>query len=502
MALAAVVAGSAALAWQADRAHREAANATQLKDYLIEILRQYDGQNATSKASALRSLDAAAQRMQGLTPDSRTRLELLCVLLDMYAERDLDEEGLAIAAKELPTEPVWRHDDSDPIRLRAYALAAWLRKEAGATAQARAELQRAMRTYPEPHDAAYAEAMKIVGESWADEKNYQAAAQWQLAAMHLFEKATTPVDPRLLYSRTLAGTYLTSLRQGRKGRALVERALADLPPGDSKVRVYLCAIGAIHRELFGEFESARELLLENQAVVQRLGYTRMPEFYASLRLENAFSTGRFADARAAIDKAMASVQEDENSDRLAAIYAWRGEISFAQGDTAAAAADFSAAATTLETNHPHSTASVHARAMQAISLVAAGRIDAARDALPSASGISDRYAIVAAHAARGSLLNAEGRHDDALVAYQQARDELDAEQAQPAGIRDQLRENRDAVRVRVWQAQAELAAGRTDLARATAREARELGLATLGAQHPFMRELEKVDAALALPASE
>jgi len=108
------------------------------------------------------------------------------------------------------------------------------------------------------------------------------------------------------------------------------------------------------------------------------------------------------------------------------------------------------------------------------------------------SAMENTYAMAMAYAAQGVLRDAQGLHVQAIDALDRAMLELQKGKSQPAGLEEQLKENRDAVRIRAWKVRAQYAAGRISDAQQTFADARSLGLATLGAGHPFMLELERI----------
>ncbi len=503
LALIAIVGGSLALAWQADRTRREGEMAIRMKDYVVDMIRQSDLQSNANPVLARRALDHAAARLQTLPPDSVARLELLTLLLQLYSNRDLSHDGFVLALREVPQPPVWRDDRIDPVRLRAQIELARMYQENERGPEARAMLENALRDYPHRDDAASAEALTIIGETRGDEANHEAALHWHSEAMRIFEKTVDPGDHRLLLSRVLAAGALTSLRRSREARGLTERVLADLPAGDSLRAAYFLNMAALRRALFGEFASAHALMLRSRDMQRRLGHSRLRSYYVATRANNAIALGALAEARRDLDPQIReerAIRSRTHQPDLAELLLLRGEISFIENNAPDAAADFTSAAEALQATHSDSSAALYARAWLAIALVEADRMSDAKAALPALPARPPDYASVLAGAAEGRWLDREGDHAAAERAYARALLDLKEARTRPLVVHDQFREQRDEFRILGWQARAIGRAGDPARAQRLLATAVARGRRALGPQHPVVRVLqadEVVDASAA-----
>lgn len=113
----AVAGGTAGVAWQAARAERQAARATAVKDFLIDLLTAADARSDTGipmgERRAKDLLDAGAARAHAaFARDPQTELELLAALGDIYDSYGDAAHAEAVGAQRLAlAQRVWGGDD-------------------------------------------------------------------------------------------------------------------------------------------------------------------------------------------------------------------------------------------------------------------------------------------------------------------------------------------------------------------------------------------------------
>ncbi|MGB4859964.1 MAG: hypothetical protein WBP11_11650, partial [Dokdonella sp.] len=317
-------------------------------------------------------------------------------------------------------------------------------------------------------------------------------------ALSILEPNLAPGDYRIATARFALAAALATLRDVRGGHTQTERVLRDLPAADSRLRVYALTKAAMRRSGLGDFEGAEAAYAEGQAMLQRLGVEAPKYFDDAMRAVNFFDLGRLDSANALIEPIHAA------NNNPASRYRWEpwntdwigGEIALAQNRFDDAATLFDEGARAVEA-HPWNflETSTYVRSLQAYALIRGGHVESASSILAATyPGIVAKpsYATAMRTAVRGALLGAQDRPQEAVVTLDAALSELAAAHRFPIGVREQMRETRDALRFRLWKMQAQLAAGEPEAAAATARVAQQLGLSTLGAQHPFMRELAEL----------
>ncbi len=513
LAVIALLGGSIGVAWQAERARREAQTAVQVKDYLIDMFRQADVQANAGTRDAQRMLDDAASRLDLLPPDSRVRNEVLTVLLGLYDSRGFREAGRRLAQRELPGVPTWRGDDADPARLRALLMALRLRDAGGDSGAARiALLDAALARYPHPRAVEMGEAMTLRGEFDGDADRPAKAARWHARALSILRDTLPAADDRVTYSTVLLAGALTTERKVREGRALSERALADTP-ATSSWRAYVCTMAALRRAALGEFAAAAPLFEESRRIQQREGMWRLSEYFVTTRVTNLLALGDLARADADIDAGIAGQRARSGGPMPGALVPllWlRGEVALADGDSARAADAFAEASRQQAGGAGDDVDGDYVAALHAVSLAQAGRVADARVVLSGsprpAAGPASRvqamtYATAMRLGARGVVAMHDGDPAAGVAHLRAALAALDAARRQPLDVHGQLRETRDAVRLRTWLAQAQHAAGDDAAAAATITEAHALGLRTLGPQHPFVQQVARAQADLSTARS-
>jgi len=501
LALIASLGGAAGIAWQVERVREEAKAATQTKNYLVEMLRLSDPTNS-GVMSGSEVLGEASRQIKNLPKGSALRLDLANELVLIYNGKGQTQRAAELVEAELGSPPDAGRI-TDAARLRLFLGWIWAQIDASSPEKLHALLQDAIDRYPDQKALELADALSVLARVEIDQGQYDPAETSSMRALSILGTRVSYDDGRVLNARIDLAFALSAKRDWRASREQSERALADTPPADTRARVHALAIAAPRRALFGEFASAETLYAQIEAIDQR---TKFQTGFAYLHIlshaENGLDLNQPQIAQQQL-RELADLASTQSLPQFAQNdqSSWlRGELSMLARDYAGAAESFAAGNTRMAENDPVDIRRGHLylAALEVVALTEAGHIDAANDrlerilSLPGLSAMENTYAMAMAYAAQGVLRDAQGLHVQAIDALDRAMLELQKGKSQPAGLEEQLKENRDAVRIRAWKIRAQYAAGRISDAQQTFADARSLGLATLGAGHPFMLELERI----------
>ena len=501
LAMIAVLVGTAGIAWQAGRAREEAKAAIQTKNYLMQLLRLSDQTNS-GVLSGSEVLDEAARQIEGLPGDDALRLVLANELVHIYNGKGERERAAKLAEAELGSPPDPRRC-GDPAHLHLFLGWAWAKMDSMPADTLRPLLREVIDRYPDPNELDLANALSALARLDIDQDRYDEAEAGSRRALAVLGGRVPPSDDRVLNSRIDLAFALAAKRDWRGAREQSERALADTPASDTRARVHALAVAAPRRALFGEFASAEELYEQIEAIE---GRTKFQTGYAYLHMlsqaENQFDLGRTSKAVQKLQELaeLASAlsmpgfaQNDES--------AWlHGEIALQAHDYTAAADYFASDANKAGRDDSGDAARRHVylAALRIIALAEAGRMESAQALLAqlrarsAQASIENTYATAMVSAAEGVVADGLGKKSQAIAAFDQGLSELRNAKGHPAGLEEQLKENRDAVRIRAWKARAQFSAGSVADARRTWSEAQRIGASTLGDGHPFVLELERI----------
>jgi serine/threonine-protein kinase len=261
--LAALIAGSAGIAWQGVRAEREARRATAIKDFLVGVFRASDPRIAADKprgeVTARELLDISSQRIEtSFAQQPETQVELLGVTADIYRELDETQRSNALYARETElaeqrlgpadprtiegllgqaynadadgddakaleflaeADPLIRRRDLDDSEVRARWLLMQgeaLYRDPAKTAEAQSALQAAAALFAQvaPRDPLYPGALTDLGTLSYDRSDFTASAKYFRLAI-----AAAQSDQRMTGDVLLAN----------QGLALTLRSLGDAP---------------------------------------------------------------------------------------------------------------------------------------------------------------------------------------------------------------------------------------------------------------------------------
>lgn len=497
LALAGLLIGVAAVLWQARIARQQAESATAMKDFVLELLRQTDSRDDQDRIPVPELLERGGERLRTLPAGSELRLDMLGVLLRLHLDLGAQERGIALAQAELGSEPDWRLA-STAVGLKALTAYAHLFDDLGREAERDRLLARlipAVKACPEKHSLAWAEAAKYVGVMLTGTSD-------RMDGLALLEQATVAMrellpasDPRRLGAEVLLGGALTHQRQGERGRELTEHALAAVDDSYPRERAYVQNMAALRRALFGEFESAETLFASTRALLDRQPDRRLQSYYAQTHASNAFDLGDRAHAQAMIERGFARAAALDPEHVSDVLYLLRGELALLEGRFDAAAEDFAQTARMTVNGATPGIDAIYAQILRAVALHRAGRHDEARESWRQADAWLAGNPLTIGHTpalltAAKALLSADADTLDA--AFAQADAQLAHARTLPMSVHWQLRENRDEVRLKLWHAQALLAAGRPQQARDYARQALPASRERLGERHFFVVALQDI----------
>ena len=498
LALASIVTGVVAALWQAHIARQQAQTAIAMKDAVLELLRQSDVRDEQDRISVADLLERGDASLRTLPAGSELRIEMLGVLLRLHLDLNAQQRGVELAQAELGSEPDWRLARSaEGLRaLTAYGhLLADLHRNAERD-RFLAHLVPAVNASADQHSLAWAEAAKYLGVMCGDAGDVASGLPLLEKAAAAMRELLPANDPRRLGTEVLLAGALTTQRQGARGRELTERALANTDDRYPRERAYVQNMAALRRALFGEFESAETLFASTRAILDRHPDRRLQGYYAQTHAANAFDLGDAAHVHAMLERgaARAAALDLHSADDDLSLL--RGELAMVEGHCAAAAGDYARA---VQANTEGSAApgidAVYAQILRAVALHCAGDAQAARDDWRQAdvwlSGASQPmgHAPAMLTGAKALLFDAP---DELGASFAQADAQLAQARSRPISVHWQLRENRDEVRLKLWHAQALLAAGRTDQARDCALKALPGARARLGERHFFVVALQGI----------
>jgi len=492
----AVLGGLIATAWQARQTRLAAERATRIKDQLIDLFSSPE-EPRKAVATTREFLDHGVARLQDLPPGDPLREDLAGVLVGLYNQLGLPAQAERLADAELGGPPVNvdRAARSDLRLLTEWATAKWSYSR---------DLDTVWRTLVLATDHADDQSMVLADALIARARVGIASGRFgdaEAALRHViaFLRGRVPsTDRRVVTARLELAAALVARRHNEQGRAETERLLVDGPQGDTRLRQKVLVMAALRRALFGEFAAAETLFAENEAIRKRRDSAEIVSFDEVSRAVNAFDLGKLALSEAAL----AEVNERVATDQTVAEIHWvRAELALYRGESNRAAAELEKAES-LETR---TRLRVYYAALRAVALERAGHGAEARSAIVTARRMATtldapdvaRALLEAADAAVSQPVagkTKDGGPGGARCAtgFAHALAVLAAAREHPAVLEDQLKEKRDAVRIRLWEARTELEAGAHDRAQKTLAEALALGRSTLGPQHPYVRELERL----------
>ena len=476
----------------------EAERNLQIKDQLIALfLQPEDSRLGSDRTSAREFLDQATVRLKKLQSGSEVRSELAGVLVGIYANLGQWHRSASLAESELGGMPVTgaRAVTADLRLVTGWALAEWV---IGNTEGISDPLALAIDHAQNRRSKVYIDALQTHASLLIAQGRFAEAIRNGEEILTLLADRDPGSKSHITARLELAAAYVGN-RQVREGRAQSELALVEVGSDDSILHVQATTMAGLRRALFGDFTSAQTLFDDGAAQWKRLGMRISMPFDEMSYAVNAFDLGALDRSIALLDEMTSQLRTLDHTPTAAPFadpYWLRGEIDLHQGNYAEAATAFSSAADLARRGDTHSRRqAAYYFALQSVALSRSDHLAEADHALELAdrAEFSRRlpdFASVALLAAHAVLLSERHQHAQAVATFDQALAELDAARHQPAVLEDQLKENHDALRVRVWKLKAQLAAGQTEAAAVTASRARQLGMQTLGAQHPFMRELD------------
>ena len=360
-------------------------------------------------------------------------------------------------------------------------------------------LRSAIEHSTDPHAALYLEALvtqSSIAIALGDFSN--AVRDGELVISLMNGRAVSKVNVANAHMQ-LAAAYV-GMRQPRKGRKQSERALLEMAGEDSLTHIRATTMAGLRRALFGEFTSAKIVFDDDAAQWKRLRLSYPPNFESVSYAVNEFDLGNLDQSARTIKDGATQARIAYPSSFESPDWHWLpGEIALHRGNWSEAANQFAEGALLAHWGKRRFLPiGVYMLALQSVALTRGGKLTDAQSVI----AVAQREAASLPHAdfatsmtlvAKAMLQSHQKRHREALQTFDQALAELEAGRKQPAVLEDQLRENRDALRYRVWKAQAQIDAGDRAGATATASAAHQLGIVTLGANHPFMRELAAVE---------
>ena len=358
------------------------------------------------------------------------------------------------------------------------------------------------RTTAIPGDVApimLADALRIQAEIEISTGRFALAIESARHVLSILEPSFPASDSRIANARFALAAALVGARDNAAGRAESERVLVDLPLLDSKVRRFALTKAAMRRSLFGGFHSAEAAYADGDAMDKRMTSFAPHRFEEAMRAVNLFDMGEFDRARALIEPIRHANDTPGSSDTWEA---WStdwliGEIALAEGRSDDAAASFGRAAKAARQQGASFTDfALYNESLEAVALTLDGQLETSLNTLHAADlrvAARPNYATTMRAVAHAVWLDRSGRFADAVREADGAITEMNNAYQLPLGLREQLMEHRDTVRIRIWQAQALRDAGEPVRALAVIAQARAIGAKTLGPAHPFMRALEASD---------
>ncbi|MEO7198888.1 MAG: serine/threonine-protein kinase [Dokdonella sp.] len=504
--IALILTAMVAMGWQIRQTAREADRNLQIKDQLIQLfLQPEDEQYGTGQKTVREFLDQGGVRLESLPLGSDVRSELAGVMVGIYNQLGQWQSAATLAERELGGAPITAATaaHADLRLVTGWAVANY---GLGHIDGVLLPLARAIDSSTDTHSKLYLDALVTQNNVAIAAGDFASAVRGGELALRLMQnRAVSKADISNAHME-LAAAYV-GMRQPRKGREHSEIGLLEIGPEDSIARVHATTMAGLRRALFGEFESAQSVFDDGAAQWKRLSMSFPANFESLSYAVNAFDMGDLDRAETTIKHAVAQSRIAYPKSLESADWHWLpGEVALLRGHFLAAAEYFAEGAALASRGETRFAAQgIYLLALQSVALARANRLTDSQRILEVAEGQAAAlphadFATSMVLAAKALLLSSEKRHGEALVAFDQAIDELEAGRNLPAVLEDQLRENRDALRFLVWKAQLQIDAGLHKEAIMTASEADRLGLATLGPNHPFMRELGSVKAQL-LPAN-
>lgn len=494
-----VVAATIGMAWQLHETKRQASAALQMKDQLVEMIAQLDSQETGAAPPTLPHLvEESVAQLDTLEAGSPLRRELAADVARMLKRVNQPERALRIVKRELGADP-GRGARTDTARLRQTT--AWAEAFLYWDQPDQAWRYLALTT-AHPGDVSpllLADALSIQAEIENSTGRFALAVKSARQALEIMSPLLPASDTRIADARFALAAALVGIRDDAGGRAETERVLRDLTPADSNTRSFALTKAAMRRSLFGDFDSAEAAYAEGDAMAKRLTSYSPNYFQEAMRAVNLFDLGDLDRARALIEPIRRTNNTPGRSDTWEAWSTdwFAGELALVDQRHGEAATLFGGAATAaLKQGASFEDFALYNESLETVALALAGQLETSVGALEKADAhlVSiPSYATAMRAAARGVWLDRSGQFSTAVLAFDTAIDEMNKALQTPIGLREQLMEHRDTVRIRIWQAQALLDAGDSMRARAVATQARTLGMKALGPAHPFMHSLDEFE---------
>ena len=483
-----LIMGMGVAMWQAHQTRLAAERAVNIKDQLIELFINPD-EPQQAVATSRDFLDHGVARLRELPPGDPLREDLAGVLVGLYNQLMLRDYAEQLGDAELggpPVEPE-RAARADLRLITEWATAKWAMASDLNTAWQTLALAT---EYTRGESILLADALIARARTGIATGLFHDAETAIRQAIAILEERVPINDHRIVTARLELAAALVGQRKNAQGYSETERLLTEYPYGNTRMRQRILVMAALRRALFGEFEAAETLYTEYESIKMRRDSTEIWSFDEFSRAVNAFELGRLEESEAAMSVINPAVISDQ---RIADINWLRGELALHRGEVETAVKRFREAQRIESRTH----LKVYYAALNTVALYHAGRVEEAREVVAASRQIAADFEApniaMALLEAADATISAKNTDDmDRLDGFSRALTILDSAKEHPAVLEDQLKENRDAVRIRLWKAHTELETGSFNRARETIEEGLILGHSTLGAQHPFVLELERL----------
>ncbi|REL24226.1 serine/threonine protein kinase [Rhodohalobacter sp. SW132] len=483
-----LIGGMTVTMWQAHQTRLAAERATNIKDQLIELfVNPEDPREAV--ATTREFLDHGVARLRELPPGDPLREDLAGVLVGLYNQLMMSEHAERLGDAELggpPVDPA-QAANADLRLVTEWATAKWDRGW---------DLDKVWQTLVIATERAPGESMLLADALIARARNaivlghFRDAENATRQAITILEERVPATHRRIVTARLELAAALVGQRKNVLGYAETEQLIAEYPQVNTRMRQRILVMAALRRALFGEFSAAEILFAENNSIKMERDSTEIWSFDEVSRAVNAFDLGQLEESEAAL-AVMTPVQLLD--ERLAKTHWLHGELALHRGEYEKAATQFGEARRLESRTH----LKVYYAALHAVTLYRAGDEEEAREVFAAGRQMAADFdapnVAMALLEAADATVSAKNTDDmDRMDGFEHALSILDSAKEHPAVLEDQLKENRDAVRIRLWKARTELDSGLINSAQETIAGGLNLGYSTLGAQHPFVHELESI----------
>ena len=285
-----LVGGSAAIAWQAVRAEREARRATTIKDFLIGVFRANDPRIAADKPrgeiTARALLDASTKRIENsFLQEPETQIELLGVTADIYRELEETQRSSALYAREMELAGRY-YGLGDAHSIDGLLGQADAADNDGDDARALSLLSQAdplIRASHLENSALRARWLLIRGESLFGDAAQTDQTQKSLEASAALFKVTAPRDPRFVDALSDLGALYLERSQYSLSADYYQQAItvaqANLQPEGDLLVPYGGLALALRR--LGDFDGAARAFVRAAQIAERT-YGRKTRRYWSI----------------------------------------------------------------------------------------------------------------------------------------------------------------------------------------------------------------------------